>query len=63
MATAVLHNSLYTFSTNSDPLSFTTLSSAWDIVTIKLAYTRKQSRDILTDAELEAVNDDLWRPD
>ena len=60
MATAVLHNLLHTFSADYGSL---TLSSAWEIVSIKLAYTRKQSRDVLTDAELEAVNDDLWRPD
>ena len=29
----------------------------------KLAYTRKQNGDVLTDAELATVNDDLWRPD
>ena len=63
MATAVLHNFLHTFSTDSGSLTYTTLSSAWQIVTIKLAYNRKQSRDFLTDVELEAVNDDLWRPD
>ena len=64
MATSVLHSFLHTFSNDSGSLTFTTLSSAWDIVTIKLAYTRKQTREgILTDAELGAVNDDLWRPD
>lgn len=63
MATAVLHNLLHTFSTDCGPLEFKTLSNAWDIVTIRLAYIRKQNRDVLTDAELEAVNDDLWRPD
>lgn len=63
MATAVLHSFVQTFSTDSGSLTYTTLSSAWEIVTMKLAYTRKQSRDILTDVELEAVNDDLWQPD
>ena len=63
MATAVLHNLLHTFSTDCGSLELKTLSNAWDIVTIKLAYTKKQSRDVLTDAELAAVNDDLWRPD
>ena len=63
MATAVLHNLLHTFSTDCGSLEFKTLSNAWDIVTIKLAYTKKQNRDVLTDAELAAVNDDLWRPD
>ena len=64
MATSVLHSFLHTFSNDSGSLTFTTLSRAWDIVTIKLAYTRKQTKEgMLTDAELEAVNDDLWRPD
>ena len=63
MATAVLHNLLHTFSTDCGALEFKTLSNAWDIVTIKLAYTRKLNGDVLTDAELAAVNDDLWRPD
>lgn len=63
MATAVLHNFLHTFSTDSGSLTVTTLSGAWDIVMIRLAYSRKKSRDFLTDAELEAVSDDLWRPD
>ena len=63
MATAVLYSFLHTFSTASGSLTFTEVSNACDIVTTKLAYTRKQSRDFLTDAELEAVNDDLWRPD
>ncbi len=63
MATAVLYGLLHTFSTNYGPLDIKILSSAWNIVTIKLAYTRKQNRHILTDAELEAVHDDLWRPD
>ena len=60
MGTAVLENFQQTLAFDAGNLS---VRSAWDIVSIKLAYTRKQSRDILTDAELEAVNDDLWRPD
>ena len=60
MATAVLNNLMKTFAFDAGSLS---VRSAWDVVSIKLAYSRKQSRDILTDAELEAVNDDLWRPD
>ena len=63
MATAVLNNFLHTFSTDSGSLTYTTLSSAWRIVMTKLVYTRKKDRDFLTDVELEAVNDDLWRPD
>ena len=60
MGTAVLNNFQQTFAFEVGNLS---VRSAWDIISIKLAYTRKQSRDMLTDAELEAVNDDLWRPD
>ena len=60
MATAVLNSLMKTLAFDAGSLS---VRSAWDVVSIKLAYTRKQSRDILTDAELEAVNDDLWRPD
>ena len=60
MGTAVLNNFLQTFAFDAGNLS---VRSAWDVISIKLAYTRKQSRDMLTDAELEAVNDDLWRPD
>ena len=60
MGTAVLNNFQQTFAFDVGNLS---VRSGWDIISIKLAYTRKQSRDMLTDAELEAVNDDLWRPD
>ena len=60
MATAVLSNFQQTLAFDVGNLS---VKSAWDVISIKLAYTRKQSRDVLTDAELEAVNDDLWRPD
>ena len=60
MGTAVLSNFKQTLAFDFGNLN---VGSAWDVVSIKLAYTRKQSRDILTDAELEAVNDDLWRPD
>ena len=63
MATAVLHNLLHTFITDCGSLQFGTISNAWDIVSIRLAYTKKKNRDVLTDAELAAVNDDLWRPD
>lgn len=63
MATAVLHSFLHTFANDSGSLTFSTLSSAWEIVSTKLVYTRKKNRDFLTDVELAAVNDDLWRPD
>ena len=61
MATAVLNNFNQTLAFDIGKLGM--IRSAWDVVSIKLAYTRKQSRDVLTDAELEAVNDDLWRLD
>ena len=60
MATAVLNNFQQTLAFDIGGLR---VGSAWDVIQVKLAYTRKQSRDMLTDAELEAVNDDLWRPD
>ena len=63
MATAVLCSFLRTFAVDASPMTYGSISSAWDIVSIRLIYTRKQSRDFLTDAELEAVKDDLWRPD
>ena len=63
MATAVLHSFLQTFANDSGSLAFSALSSSWDIVSTKLAYTRKKNRDFLSDAELAAVDDDLWRPD
>ncbi|KAL8795921.1 MAG: hypothetical protein Q9195_001665 [Heterodermia aff. obscurata] len=63
MATAVLHSFMQTFANDSGSLTYSTLSSAWEIVSTKLAYTRKKNHEVLTDAELAAVNDDLWRPD
>ena len=63
MATAVLHSFLHTFANDSGSLTFSALSSAWDIVSTKLTFTRKKNKDFLSDAELAAANDDLWRPD
>lgn len=63
MATAVLHGFLQTLANDSGSLSYSTISGAWDIVSIKLVYTRKRNREFRTDAELAAVHDDLWRPD
>ena len=63
MATVVPYSFLHTFATDSGSLTFSTLSRAWEIVSTKLVYTRKKNRDFLTDAELVAVNDDLWRLD
>ena len=61
MATAVLNNFNQTLAFEMGNLGM--IRSAWNVVSIKLAYTRKQSRDTLTNAELEDVNDDFWRPD
>lgn len=63
MGTAVLYNFQQTSAFDFGDLSVSSVRSAWDIISIELAYTRKQCQDMLTDAELEAVNDGLWRPD